>query len=111
VGGSLTGEALGALAVDGSLVSIGYSAGMTAPINVTDLIWKNAHIHRFRFALFTPEQIAAGPTPLAELGAHHESTPPGHRAFPPAGAAEAQRHVMEGGPFGRVLLAVCPEML
>ncbi|GAA3439051.1 zinc-binding alcohol dehydrogenase family protein [Kutzneria kofuensis] len=53
VGGAITGEALGALAVDGSLVSIGYAAGMTSTINVTDLIWKNAHIHGFRFALFT----------------------------------------------------------
>lgn len=59
VGGSVTGEALGSLAVGGTLVSIGYAAGMRAEINVTGLIWKNAHIHGFRFALFTPEQVNA----------------------------------------------------
>lgn len=106
VGGSLTGEALGALAVDGSLVSIGYAAGMTSTINVTDLIWKNAHVHGFRFALFTPEQVNAGNARLLDLVARKEITPLVDRVYPLAEASDAQRHLTEGGPFGRVLLAV-----
>jgi NADPH2:quinone reductase len=105
VGGALTGEAVGALAVDGSLVSIGYSAGMTATVDVTDLIWKNAHIHGFRFALFTPEQVAAANVRLLDLVARKEITPIVDSVFPLADAARAQRHLIEGGPFGRVLLA------
>ncbi|EWM10842.1 zinc-binding alcohol dehydrogenase family protein [Kutzneria sp. 744] len=106
VGGALTGEALGALAVGGSLISIGYSAGMTGTINVTDLIWRNAHIHGFRFALFTDEQVAAANVRLLDLLARKEISPITDSVFPLAEAADAQRHLIEGGPFGRVLLAV-----
>ena len=106
VGGALTGEALGALAVNGSLVSIGYSAGMAATIDVTDLIWKNAHIHGFRFALFTPAQVAAANARLLDLVAQKEISPLVDTVFPLAEAADAQRRLIEGGPFGRVLLAV-----
>jgi NADPH:quinone reductase-like Zn-dependent oxidoreductase len=106
VGGELTGEALGALAVDGALVSIGYAAGMRTTVNVTDLIWRNGHMHGFRFALFTPEQISANNATLLELLAAKEITPLVDSVFPLAEAAIAQRHLIEGGPFGRVLLTV-----
>jgi NADPH:quinone reductase-like Zn-dependent oxidoreductase len=106
VGGDVTGEAIGALAVDGALVSIGYAAGMRASVNVTDLIWKNAHVHGFRFALFTSEQIRANNATLLELLAAKEITPSVDSVFPLAEAAIAQRHLIEGGPFGRVLLTV-----
>ncbi|HEY4455521.1 MAG TPA: zinc-binding dehydrogenase [Pseudonocardiaceae bacterium] len=106
VGGELTGEAIGALAVDGALISIGYAAGMRTSVNVTDLIWKNAHVHGFRFALFTPEQIGANNATLLELLAGKEITPLVDSVFPLTEAAIAQRHLIEGGPFGRVLLTV-----
>lgn len=106
VGGDVTGEAIGALAVDGALVSIGYAAGMRTSVNVTDLIWKNAHVHGFRFALFTPEQIRANNATLLELLAAKEITPLVDSVFPLTEAAIAQRHLIEGGPFGRVLLTV-----
>ncbi|WP_439379159.1 quinone oxidoreductase family protein [Amycolatopsis lexingtonensis] len=106
VGGPVTGAALGSLAVDGTLVSIGYTASTRTEIDVTDLIWKNAHIHGFRFALFTPEQINAANTHLLELLARKEITPLVDRVFPLEQAAQAQRHLAEGSPFGRVLLAI-----
>jgi NADPH:quinone reductase-like Zn-dependent oxidoreductase len=106
IGGSVTGEALGSLAVDGTLVSIGYAAGVRAEINVTDLIWKNAHIHGFRFALFTPEQVNAANAALLDLVAQGELHPKVAQVFPLEKASEAQRLLAEGGPFGRVLLAL-----
>jgi NADPH2:quinone reductase len=106
IGGTVTGAALGALAVDGTLVSIGYTAGTRTEIDVTDLIWKNTHLHGFRFALFTPEQINAANTRLLELLGRKEITPLVDRVFPLEQAAQAQRHLAEGGPFGRVLLAL-----
>ncbi|WP_439382086.1 quinone oxidoreductase family protein [Amycolatopsis lexingtonensis] len=106
VGGPVTGAALGSLAVDGTLVSIGYTASTRTEIDVTDLIWKNAHIHGFRFALFTPEQINAANTHLLELLARKEITPLVDRVFPLEQAAQAQRHLAEGSPFGRVLPAI-----
>ncbi|MFI5592415.1 zinc-binding alcohol dehydrogenase family protein [Amycolatopsis sp. NPDC051758] len=106
VGGPLTAAALGALAVDGTLVSIGYAASTRTEIDVTDLIWKNTHVHGFRFALFTPEQINAANTHLLELLGRKEITPLVDRVFPLEEAAQAQRHLAEGSPFGRVLLAL-----
>ncbi|ADJ45332.1 NADPH:quinone reductase and related Zn-dependent oxidoreductase [Amycolatopsis mediterranei S699] len=106
VGGSVTGAALGALAVDGTLVSVGYAASTRTEIDVTDLIWKNTHIHGFRFALFTPEQINAANTHLLDLLARKEITPLVDRVFPLEQAAQAQRHLAEGSPFGRVLLTI-----
>ncbi|GLY44401.1 NADPH:quinone reductase [Amycolatopsis sp. NBRC 101858] len=108
VGGSVTGAALGALAVDGTLVSIGYAASTRTEIDVTDLIWKNTHIHGFRFALFTPEQINAANTHLLEMLGRKEIVPLVDRVFPLEQAAQAQRHLAEGGPFGRVLLSLQP---
>jgi NADPH2:quinone reductase len=106
VAGPLTGDALGALALDGTLISIGYSAGMQTSINVTDLIWKRAHIHGFQFALFSPEQVNAANAELLNLVASKQITPLVDRTFPLEHAAQAQRHLIEGGPFGRVLLTL-----
>src|SRR6202047_4861851 len=47
IAGEVLGEALGALASNGSLTTLGYSAGRRASIYVTDLIWKRATIERF----------------------------------------------------------------
>jgi NADPH:quinone reductase-like Zn-dependent oxidoreductase len=106
VAGPLTGEAIGALAVNGTLVSIGYSAGMQTTINVTDLIWKNAHIHGFRFALFSDEAVGAANRTLLDLVARKDFAPFVDSSLPLEQAAEAQRHLAEDGPFGRVLLAI-----
>ncbi|MER5793704.1 zinc-binding dehydrogenase [Streptomyces sp. NPDC001980] len=106
VAGPITGPALGALAWGGTLISIGYSAGTQADINVTDLIWKAAHVHGFLFALFTQEQVNAANAALLDLVAGKEITPLVDRVFPLEQAAEAQRHLIEGGPFGRVLLSL-----
>lgn len=106
VAGPLTGDALAALAVNGTLVSIGYVAGTSTTINVTDLIWKNTHVHGFRFALFTPEQINSANSYLLDLVARKEITPLVDSVLPLEQAAQAQRHLIEGGPFGRVLLAI-----
>ncbi|MCU1686163.1 MAG: qor [Amycolatopsis sp.] len=106
VAGPLTGAALGALAVNGTLVSIGYAAGMDTTINVTDLIWKNAHVHGFRFALFSTDQVNTVNTKLLELVARNEITPIVDSVHALEDAADAQRHLIEGSPFGRVLLTI-----
>src|SRR5438876_5026989 len=51
VGGEVLNEALGALALDGSLTTLGYAAGRKATIDVTNLIWQRASIKSF--VLFT----------------------------------------------------------
>ncbi|MFM9615021.1 quinone oxidoreductase family protein [Streptomyces niveiscabiei] len=106
VGGEVTGQAFGALAPGGTLVSIGYSAGTHAGIDVTDLIWKAAHIHGFSFSLFSPAQVDSANAVLLDLLARKAITPLVDRVFPLEQAARAQRHLIEGGPFGRVLLGL-----
>ncbi|GAB1340688.1 zinc-binding alcohol dehydrogenase family protein [Streptomyces sp. E-15] len=106
VGGPVTGQALKALATDGSLISIGYAGGRQATVDVTDLIWKNAHVHGFRFALFTDDDVNSGNDFLLGLLAQGKVRPSVARTFPLEEAAAAQRHLAEERPFGRVLLAL-----
>jgi NADPH:quinone reductase len=47
VGGALTGQALGTLALNGVLTTLGYPAGRKTTIDVTDLIWKRASMSGF----------------------------------------------------------------
>src|SRR5258708_17945087 len=47
IGGAVTSEALSTLGVGGVLITLGYSAGRTTTINVTDLIWKRARMAGF----------------------------------------------------------------
>lgn len=105
VAGPLTGDALSALAVDGTLISIGYAAGTRTTIDVTDLIWKNAHVHGFRFALFSQEQVNAANMYLLDRLARKEIAPLVDKVFPLEQAAQAQRH-LEESPFGRVLISI-----
>lgn len=104
IGGSLTGEALGSLARNGTLVSIGYSGGTLASINVTDLIWKALHVQGFHFAVFSPAVLGAAVTTLLNWLAAGTINPTIGTVFPLEQAAEAQRHLIEDRPFGRVLL-------
>ena len=106
IGGEVLSEALGALAMDGSLTTLGYSASRTATIDVTNLIWKRASIQSF--VLFAQPQAAwveAWNTivPLLQSG---QIKPIVAKTFPLAEAAEALRFLVEGRPFGRVVLTI-----
>ncbi len=88
IGGEVLSEALGALAPGGSLTTLGYSGGRKTTIDVTNLIWQQASIKSF--ILFAQPQAAfvdAWNTPLAK-------------------AADALRYLVEGRPFGRVVLTI-----
>ncbi|WP_242893150.1 quinone oxidoreductase family protein [Actinomadura litoris] len=104
LGGDLTGPALGTLRRGGVLVSIGYTAGRKAAIDVTDLIWKTTRLEGFLFTAFTQQELADTYRTLLEHLAAHEITPAIDRVYPLEQAAEAQRRVVEDRPLGRVLL-------
>ena len=106
VGGEVLSEALGALALDGSLTTLGYAAGRKATIDVTHLIWQRASIKSF--LLFAQPQAAWADAwntivPLLQSGA---ITPIVAKTFPLAEAADALRYLVEGRPFGRVVLTI-----
>lgn len=104
LGGDLTGQALGTLRRGGVLVSIGYTAGTKAAIDVTDLIWKTARLEGFLFTAFTQQEVAdTYRTLLGHLSAH-AIKPAIDGVHPLDQAAEAQRRVVEDRPLGRVFL-------
>ena len=103
IGGEVLSEALGALALDGSLTTLGYAASRKATIDVTNLIWKRASIKSF--ILFAQPQADAwnAIVPLLQSGA---IKPIVAKTFPLAEAADALRYLVEGRPFGRVILTI-----
>jgi len=99
-------EALGTLAMGGSLTTLGYSAGRKATIDVTDLIWKRANMKSFSLFAQPAEAYSAAWTfifPLLQSGA---VKPIMAKSFPLAEAADALRYLVEGRPFGRVVLTI-----
>ena len=106
VGGDVLSEALGALALGGSLTTLGYAAGRQATIDVTHLIWKRASIKSF--SLFAQPQAAWADAwnALVSLLQSGALTPIVAKTFPLAEAADALRYLVEGRPFGRVVLTI-----
>jgi NADPH2:quinone reductase len=106
VGGDVLSEGLGALALDGSLTTLGYAASRKATIDVTHLIWPRASIQSF-FLFAQPQAVWADAwnalVPLLQSGA---ITPIVAKTVPLAEAADALRYLVEGRPFGRVVLTI-----
>src|SRR5580700_7651747 len=59
VGGVVTGDALSGLGLGGVLITLGYSAGRKALVDLTDLIWKGARMSGFSLFAQPPAAIAA----------------------------------------------------
>jgi NADPH2:quinone reductase len=104
VAGPITGDALASLAPGGTLVSVGYSGGVSTTINVTDIIWRSAHVVGFMFSMFPHAAIVDANLALLDLLARKQLHPTVARTFPLSEAAAAQRHLIEDRPYGRVLL-------
>ena len=105
IGGTVTSEALSSLALGGVLITLGYSAGRKATIDVTDLIWKRARMAGFSLFAQTPAAIAAAWRDILALIDSGSVTPIVERIYPLGEASEALRHLIEDRPFGKVVLA------
>jgi NADPH:quinone reductase-like Zn-dependent oxidoreductase len=104
VGGALTGQALGTLALGGVLTTLGYSAGRKTTIDVTDLIWKRASMSGFSLFAQSPEVKATAWATIRTLLSSAKVAPIVERTYKLDAAAEALRHLIEDRPFGRVVL-------
>jgi len=106
IGGEVLSEALGALAPGGSLTTLGYSASRKATIDVTNLIWQRASIQSF--ILFAQPQAAWAEAwnTIVSLLQSGAIKPIVAKTFPLAEAADALRYLVEGRPFGRVVLTI-----
>lgn len=105
VGGVVTGDALGSLGPGGVLITLGYSAGREALVNVTDLIWKGARMSGFSLFAQPPAAIAAAWREIVEFILGGSVKPIVERVYPLSEAGEALRHLIEDRPFGKVVLA------
>jgi NADPH2:quinone reductase len=106
IGGEILGEALGTLAIGGSLTTLGYSAGRRATIDVTDLIWKRANMKSFSLFSQLAEVWTTAWSVIFQSLQSGAVKPIVAKTFPLAEAADALRYLVEGRPFGRVVLTV-----
>jgi NADPH2:quinone reductase len=106
VGGEVLSEALGALALDGSLTTLGYAAGRKATIDVTDLIWRRASIKSFMLSAQPQAAWADAWNTIVALLQSGAIKPMVAKTFPLNEAADALRYLVEDRPFGRVVLTI-----
>jgi NADPH2:quinone reductase len=106
IGGEVLSEAVKAFALGGSLITLGYSASRQTTIDVTDLIVPQACIrglNMFRQPQATVTDAWNAIVSLLQSGA---IKPIVAKTFPLTEAAEALRYLVEGRPFGRVVLTI-----
>jgi NADPH2:quinone reductase len=106
IGGEMLAEALGTLAMGGTLTTLGYSAGRKTTIDVTDLIWKRATMKSFSLFAQPAEAWIAAWDVVLRLLQSGAVRPIVAKTFPLAEAADALRYLVEGRPFGRVVLTI-----
>jgi NADPH2:quinone reductase len=106
IGGEVLSEALGALASEGSLTTLGYSASRKTTIDVTHLIVPQASIRSLNMFLQPPAVITEAWKVIVSLLRSGAIKPIVVRTFPLAEAADALRYLIEGRPFGRVVLTI-----
>jgi NADPH2:quinone reductase len=106
IGGEILSEALKALALGGSLTTLGYSASRKATMDVTDLIVPQASIRSLNMFRQPQATVADAWKAIVSLLQSGAIKPIVAKTFPLVEAAEALRYLVEGRPFGRVVLTV-----
>jgi NADPH2:quinone reductase len=106
IGGEVLSEALKALAVGGSLTTLGYSASRKTTIDVTDLIVPQASIRSLNMFRQPQATVTDAWNAIVSLLRTGAIKPIVAKTFPLVEAAEALRYLVEGRPFGRVVLTV-----
>ena len=106
IGGDILSDALGTLAMGGSLTTLGYAGGRKSTIDVTDLIWKRASIKSFSLFAQPPEMWRTAWKAIYSLLESGAIKPIVARTFALEDAAEALRYQIESRPFGRIVLKI-----
>jgi NADPH:quinone reductase len=106
IGGEVLSEALGALALAGSLTTLGYSASRKTTIDVTNLIVPQASIRGLNMFLQPKAVVADAWKVIVSLLKSDAIKPVVAKTFPLTEAADALRCLIEGRPFGRVILKI-----
>ncbi|HTD24294.1 MAG TPA: zinc-binding alcohol dehydrogenase family protein [Terriglobales bacterium] len=106
IGGEVLSGALKALALGGSLTTLGYSASRKTTIDVTNLIVPQASIRGLNMFAQPQATVTDAWKAIVSLLKSGAIKPIVAKTFPLAEAAEALRYLVEGRPFGRVVLTV-----
>src|SRR5467141_6564 len=106
IGGEVFSEALGALALGGSLTTLGYSASRKTTIDVTHLIVPQASIRSLNMFLQPQADVTDAWNLIVSLLQSGAIKPIVARTFPLAKATDSLRYLVEGRPFGRVVLTI-----
>src|SRR5271163_231696 len=106
IGGEVLSAALGALSLAGSLTTLGYSASRKTTIDVTDLIVPQASIRSLNMFRQPQATVTDAWNAIVSLLRSGAIKPIVAKTFPLTEAAEALRYLVEGRPFGRVVLTV-----
>src|SRR5271154_6463785 len=106
IGGEVLSEALGALAFEGSLTTLGYSASRQTTFDVTKLIVPQASIRSLNMFTQPKAAVTEAWNVIVSLLKSGAIKPIVAKTFPLADAAEALRYLVEGRPFGRVILTI-----
>jgi NADPH:quinone reductase len=106
IGGEVFSQALGALAFEGSLTTLGYSASRQTSFDVTKLIVPQASIRSLNMFTQSKAVVTDAWSVIVSLLKSGAIKPIVAKTFPLAEAAEALRYLIEGRPFGRVVLTI-----
>jgi NADPH:quinone reductase len=105
LGGNITGDALTALAKNGILSGIGYSAGTEFTAKMTDFVWKGIQMRGASLSNWPdPEEHKKAAELLLPLLASGEIKPTVAKVFPIEEVAAANKYLGEERPFGKVLV-------
>jgi NADPH2:quinone reductase len=106
IGGEVLSEALGALALEGRVTTLGYSASRKTTIDVTNLIVPQASIRGLNMFAQPNASIRAAWKVIVSLLKSGAIKPIVAKTFPLVEAVDALRYLIEGRPFGRVVLTI-----
>jgi len=106
IGGEVLSEELGALALEGSLTTLGYSASRTTTIDVINLIVPQAIIRGLNMFAQPQAAVTDAWNVIVSLLKSGAIKPIVAKTFPLDAAADALRYLIDGRPFGRVVLTI-----
>ena len=106
IGGDVLSEELGALALEGRVITLGYSASRTTTIDVTNLIAPQAGIQGLNMFVQPKTAITSAWKVIVSLLKAGAIKPIVAKTFPLEEAPSALRYLVEGRPFGRVVLTI-----
>src|SRR5258708_2994110 len=111
IGGEVLSHNPGPLAAEGTLTTVAYPASRTTTIDVINLIVPQASIRGLNMFARPPAAVADAWNVIVSLLKSGAIKPIVAKTFPLAEAADALRYLIDGRPFGRVVLTIWHAMM